>query len=70
MKNFCISILLGSDMINIISISKYILTELCMIQIVDHKNDKPIYQPQISPILIPFQKKSSLCSDFFSKVVK
>ena len=37
------------------------------IQIVDHQNDEPMYQPRISPILLPFQKKSSLCSDFFFK---
>ena len=65
MKNFCISILLGSDMINVISISKYILTELCIIQIV--KNDKPMYQPHISPILLPIKKCLCFAQTFFQR---
>ena len=38
-----------------------------IIQIVDHKNDEPMHQPRISHILLPFQKKSSLRSDFIFK---
>ena len=38
-----------------------------IIQIVDHKNDEPMHQPCIIHILLPFQKKYLLHSDFFFK---